>query len=171
MADYLVTDTELTSVANAIRTKGGTSATLSFPTGFVSAINDISSGKQLKMGYFTPTADVSSGDYTIVSVATLGFTPDVFIVHKHTIGSTSGYLDYTMTFVYDGADSTATYKPDHWRLFKASSSSGSGPKVGTGLSTSDTGYVGIVSDNVVYRATSSYKLKASTRYDWIAVGE
>lgn len=44
MTDYLVTDTELTSVADAIRTKGGTSADLSFPTGFVSAINDISTG-------------------------------------------------------------------------------------------------------------------------------
>jgi hypothetical protein len=44
MADYLVTDTELTSIANAIRTKGGTSASLSFPTGFVSAINAISGG-------------------------------------------------------------------------------------------------------------------------------
>jgi len=44
MADYLVTDTELTSIANAIRTKGGTSASLTFPTGFVSAINDIQTG-------------------------------------------------------------------------------------------------------------------------------
>lgn len=44
MADYLVTDTELTSVANAIRTKGGTSANLSFPTEFVSAINAIETG-------------------------------------------------------------------------------------------------------------------------------
>lgn len=46
MADYLVTDTELTSVANAIRTKGGTSANLSFPTEFVSAINDIPTGSE-----------------------------------------------------------------------------------------------------------------------------
>ena len=44
MADYLVTDSELTSVANAIRTKGGTSASLSFPTGFVSAIDEIPTG-------------------------------------------------------------------------------------------------------------------------------
>lgn len=44
MADYLVTDTELTSVADAIRTKGGTSAQLSFPTGFIQAINDIPTG-------------------------------------------------------------------------------------------------------------------------------
>lgn len=41
MANYLVTDTELTSIANTIRTKGGTSSQLSFPTQFVSAINAI----------------------------------------------------------------------------------------------------------------------------------
>ena len=37
-------DSDLTSVANAIRTKGGTSAQLAFPAGFVSAIGDIPSG-------------------------------------------------------------------------------------------------------------------------------
>lgn len=35
---------DLTSVANAIRTKGGTSASLAFPTGFVQAIGDIETG-------------------------------------------------------------------------------------------------------------------------------
>ena len=44
MSNYLVTDTDMTSVADAIRTKGGTSASLAFPTGFVNAINDIPSG-------------------------------------------------------------------------------------------------------------------------------
>ena len=44
MANYLVTDTDLTSVANAIRTKGGTSASLTFPTGFSDAIAAIPSG-------------------------------------------------------------------------------------------------------------------------------
>lgn len=44
MADYLTTDTELTSVANAIRTKGGTSAQLTYPAGFVSAIEAIPTG-------------------------------------------------------------------------------------------------------------------------------
>ena len=41
-ADQL--DTDLTSVASAIRTKGGTSADLTFPSGFVSAIEDMPSG-------------------------------------------------------------------------------------------------------------------------------
>ena len=44
MANYLTTDTDLTSVANAIRTKGGTSAQLAFPAGFVSAIDAIPTG-------------------------------------------------------------------------------------------------------------------------------
>ena len=44
MSNYLVTDTELTSIANAIRTKGGTSGTLAFPSDFVEAIGDIPSG-------------------------------------------------------------------------------------------------------------------------------
>lgn len=44
MANYLTTDTDLTAVANAIRTKGGTSASLSFPSGFVTAIQNISGG-------------------------------------------------------------------------------------------------------------------------------
>ena len=44
MANYLATDTDLAAVANAIRTKGGTSAGLTFPSGFVDAIGDISGG-------------------------------------------------------------------------------------------------------------------------------
>lgn len=44
MSKYYVTDTELTSVADAIRTKGGTSADLEFPDGFVTAIGNISGG-------------------------------------------------------------------------------------------------------------------------------
>lgn len=41
MAEYLTNTTDLTSVANAIRTKGGTSAQLIYPSGFVSAIQAI----------------------------------------------------------------------------------------------------------------------------------
>lgn len=44
MADYLTTDTDLTSVADAIRAKGGTSAALEWPSGYVQAIADIPSG-------------------------------------------------------------------------------------------------------------------------------
>lgn len=44
MADYRVTDTELTKVANAIRAKGGTEELLVWPDGYVSAIATMPSG-------------------------------------------------------------------------------------------------------------------------------
>ena len=44
LVDSAQLDTDLTSVANAIRTKGGTSAQLAFPADFVSAIAAIPSG-------------------------------------------------------------------------------------------------------------------------------
>lgn len=56
MADYIVKDTELTSVANAIRTAGGTNSLLNFPNGFVSAVNNISGG----------SSDFSMAEVTIV---------------------------------------------------------------------------------------------------------
>lgn len=44
MSTYLVYDTQLSSIANAIRSKTGSSTLLSFPTGFTNAINNISTG-------------------------------------------------------------------------------------------------------------------------------
>ena len=41
MAEYLTNTTDLTAVANAIRAKGGTTAPLVYPDGFVTAINAI----------------------------------------------------------------------------------------------------------------------------------
>jgi hypothetical protein len=41
---YLTNTSELTSVADAIREKGGTSAPLTYPFGWVSAIQDIQTG-------------------------------------------------------------------------------------------------------------------------------
>ena len=47
--EYLTRKSELTSVANAIRAKGGTTAQLVYPDGFVSAIQDIQTGTKLKI--------------------------------------------------------------------------------------------------------------------------
>lgn len=64
MVNYLVTDLELTSIAAEIRTKGGTSGQLSFPDGFISAIEAIETGgsaiglKEVDMTY-VPAADAT----------------------------------------------------------------------------------------------------------------
>ena len=78
MADYLTTDTELTSVANAIRTKGGTSASLVYPAGFVSAIEAISadypSANGVDFGTVVSTIsfNISGTSYTADSGMTWG---------------------------------------------------------------------------------------------------
>lgn len=78
MANYLATDTDLTAVANAIRTKGGTSAQLAFPADFVSAIAAIPTGSgsnvQTATGTFT-------GDDTQYASFSCPFEPDaVYII-------------------------------------------------------------------------------------------
>lgn len=57
MSEYLVTDTQLTNVANAIRTKGHTNAELVWPSGYISAIDNISSDTvNLQDRIVTPSA-------------------------------------------------------------------------------------------------------------------
>lgn len=59
LVDGAQLDADLTSVANAIRTKGGASASLAFPADFVSAIAAIPSG-----GGGSSIADLCNGDIT-----------------------------------------------------------------------------------------------------------
>ena len=49
MAEYLTNDVDLKKIADAIRAKGGTSAMLSYPDEYVSAINAITTGTGLKI--------------------------------------------------------------------------------------------------------------------------
>ena len=72
LVDSTQLDADLTSVANAIRTKGGTSAQMAFPSGFVSAVQAIPTGgggglTTIATGTFTPA---SAGYQTTISVGT-----------------------------------------------------------------------------------------------------
>lgn len=78
---YTVDGTDLTSVANAIRTKGGTSAGLSFPTEFVSAIGDIPTGggstlitKNITANGTYNALDDDADGYSQVTAAVPGWT-------------------------------------------------------------------------------------------------
>lgn len=64
--EYLTNNTDLTKVANAIREKGGTSAALQYPDGFVAAIGEITTGVELSL-----IVSVTSGS---VVTATKGAT-------------------------------------------------------------------------------------------------
>lgn len=98
MADYLVTDTELKSIADAIRTKGETSASLSFPTEFVSAINAISGGLEYEEGTWTPSADI--GDPTINFAKEHTDAPVIVVLADATnTTSTKTYTNHSFVWV------------------------------------------------------------------------
>lgn len=69
MGLYLTDEADLKSVANAIRSKGSTITALSFPTGFVSAINNLSSGSSAPDAYIVESHDDS---YRLTSVEFVG---------------------------------------------------------------------------------------------------
>lgn len=73
MTDYVVRDTQLTSVADAIRTKGGTSDPLAFPDGFVSAVEAIPTGGG---GGSVPAKEVNFRDYD--GTVLYSYTPTEF---------------------------------------------------------------------------------------------
>lgn len=78
LVDSTQLDADLASVANAIRTKGGTSAQLAFPSGFVSAINDISGGGTVVVDKLKAIAD---GDWNP------GYTVDSATVMQYLCGT------------------------------------------------------------------------------------
>lgn len=85
--EYLTNDTDLKAVADAIRTKAGSTAALFFPDGFVSAVNGIQTG-----GLEQSAVTIQSSDYASGNVA---------LVYVNTDGSTISYnKDVSITFPY-----------------------------------------------------------------------
>jgi hypothetical protein len=137
MAEYLTNDVDLKKVADAIRTKGGTSAALSYPDEYVSAINAITAGTELKIVVSTPsgaavTATKGSNTVSGMSVngvctlvvpeagtwsvkATLGWqtskTKNVFVVDSYAV---------ELSFV------SSTLNNNDWATIKSVSDAGQG---------------------------------------------
>lgn len=97
MADYLVTDTELTSIADAIRTKGDTSADLSFPIEFISAIQSIQTGLEYEEGTWEPTEDIARGWIPFSNTHT---DPPVLVALADVTGTAHSELNTNYNFVY-----------------------------------------------------------------------
>lgn len=94
MAEYIVTDSELTSIADAIRVKSGTSGSLAFPNGFIDAI-ETSTGVSL--------ADLSSGATPIgeVDITGLTFVQSAFAYHPN-ITSVVGDGYFNAGYIFQG---------------------------------------------------------------------
>lgn len=105
MTDYVVRDTQLTSVADAIRAKGGTSDPIAFPDGFVSAVNAI------------PTGGGGNTFETIVSMAQSGtcYENGVKSIPSYTFQSASHIFSATFAqceTIGEGAFSKCYYLKD-----------------------------------------------------------
>lgn len=146
MSNYNVTDTELTSVANAIRTKGSTSAGLSFPDGFVTAIGNIPTGgggstlitKSISAngtyaassdnadGYSSVTVNVpmlyvKAGQYTVAESWESGKTGKEMITD-----ALAGLYDanaFSYVLIFNNNTNTSGYRADAIVTSKAASSS------------------------------------------------
>ena len=147
MSDYKVSGASLTSVANAIRTKGGTSADLSFPDGFVTAVGNIPTSVTVLVsksitenGTYDPANDNADG-YSSVSVSVPQSSSIFEKVGTYTLaeewgsGSTgqtacetllanyynANAMNYVM--VFKNNTSTSSYAVDEIVIGKAASSS------------------------------------------------
>ena len=111
-------DADLTSVANAIRTKGGTSAQLAFPAGFVQAIEDIETGgtptlitKTITENGTYDASDDDADGYSEVTVNVSGGDPNAEL-RKLVDNSLTSFIDETITLLpanaFYGKSSLAT---------------------------------------------------------------
>lgn len=92
LVDSTQLDADLASVADAIRTKGGTSASLAFPAGFVQAIGDIPTGgggAQVATGTFT-----GSNEHTVTIQCP--FEPDLVYIVRSDIDSISAIAEMSV---------------------------------------------------------------------------
>lgn len=96
LVDSTQLNADLTSVADAIRAKGGTSASLAFPAGFVDAIGDIETGGGVTV---SPLSVTANGTYTAPS----GEAYSPVTVNVSGGGGTSNVVTGTFTGTTTGA--------------------------------------------------------------------
>ena len=168
LVDSAQLDADLTSVANAIRTKGGTSAALAFPADFVTAINAISGGGGGSSGYEL----LASGSYTYSGSATGAINIPIsytgtpvwgYAVADEIIASTN--QAYCFSVFLSGFPCANNYQNS--RIGVVSPVNTSGAKQGTANNTT----LDITSTQFkLSRANNTYLIQPNT-YHWYIYGE
>lgn len=167
VVDSTVLNTGLTKIANAIREKGGTSASLSFPDAMATAIAAIKAGggglpdgiTALNYGTFTLSSDTDS-DYRITHG--LGVKPNFYFIVTTGAFYTADGNGYTFLRFYV----QKTYKKGN------SNYAGYGNNVYVYSATSLTSAIYADSEatttNITIPGSAMYKLKGGTTYAWVA---
>lgn len=137
VVDSASLDSKLTQVADAIRTKGNTSADLQFPSGFISAIQAIQTGTELKIVVSVTsgaTVTAAKGSKVVSGTAINGTctltvpeagTWSVKATHN---GQTSDAKSVSITGIYDVTLSfvSSTLNNNDWATIKEVSDKGQG---------------------------------------------
>lgn len=137
VVDSASLDSKLTQVADAIRTKGNTSADLQFPSGFISAIQAIQTGTELKIVVSVTsgaTVTATKGSKVVSGTAINGTctltvpeagTWSVKATHN---GQTSDAKSVSITGIYDVTLSfvSSTLNNNDWATIKEVSDKGQG---------------------------------------------
>lgn len=100
--EYSVNQSDLVSVANAIRTKGGTSETLVFPAGFVSAVQAIQAGggisNNIVAGSFTLAESLTKASPLYIDVTfPKNKFPLMYCAYEDTSNLSYGDTSHTVT--------------------------------------------------------------------------
>lgn len=137
MAEYLTNNTDLKKVADAIRTKGGTSAALAYPDEYVSAINAITTGTELKIVVSVTSEAVvtaTKGSDTVIGTSVNGVctlvVPEAgtWSVNATLNGQTSNTKSVSIVDSYSLTLSfaTSTLNDNEWSVIKTVSDAGEG---------------------------------------------
>lgn len=137
MAEYLTNTTDLTKVAAAIREKGGTSDPLVYPDGFVTAIQAIQTGTELKIvvsvasgATVTATKGIKVVSGTSVNGTCTLTVPEAgtWSVKATHNGQTSDAKSVSITGIYDVTLSfvSSTLNNNDWATIKEVSDKGQG---------------------------------------------
>lgn len=152
---------DLTTVANAIRSKGGTSASLAFPEGFASAIGAIKTGGNMEYHEITLASDrTDEGALTLLSnnaFVKANYAKDAFFVVMRPKTPVTNKLNYGLLEVYHGnrqlASGVSASYGNHM-IFNSSAS---------GLANANNSYkVNGTTWNLGFRATSAGALSLYT---------
>ena len=137
MAEYLTNSTDLKKVADAIRTKGGTSAALAYPDEYVSAINAITTGTELKIVVSVTTGatvTATNGSDTVIGTSVNGVctlvVPEAgtWSVNATINGQTSNTksVSFTDSYALTLAFANSTLNDNEWSVIKTVSDAGDG---------------------------------------------
>ena len=169
LVDSAKLDEDLSAVANAIRTKGGTSENLAFPADFLTAIAAIPLGAKFKSGTITWSQDITeSGLVRIAYDEDVGFDPDIFVFCIRDRESVRGVMNAALFAVYTNVSAgnpyriCAKYKDDAGLISANGFTSDWTYRADAQLYRSN--------GKIYYRTHPSYVLLANKEYIWFAFG-